>query len=200
MDSTDFFASHLTESPLVGIFRGLDLDRTLELCSRAWDNGIHLIEIPIQSREAVDCLRAAVKAGAAIGRLVGAGTVTSPERAQAAADAGAAFTVAPGIVPAVVAESERLGLPHLPGVATSSEIGLALGLGLRWQKMFPAAQLGASWLAAQHGPYPEVCFVATGGIDSYNAEEFLRSGASAVAVGNAFADHEQIERLAQLRS
>ena len=199
MDSTDFFATHLTANPVMGIFRGLDPARTLELCHRAWDSGVLLIEIPIQSPDAVDCLSAVVKAGAAIGRPVGAGTVTSLERARAAADAGAAFTVAPGIVPSVVAESQRLGLPHLPGVATSSEIGVALGLGLRWQKMFPAAQLGASWAAAQHGPYPEVRFVATGGIDSYNAEEFFRGGASGVAVGSAFADPEQIDRLAKLR-
>ena len=58
--------------------------------------------------------------------------------------------------------------------------------------MFPAAQLGAGWATAQHGPFPQAQFVATGGIHVGNAKEFFDAGVSAVAVGSAFADPEQI--------
>jgi 2-dehydro-3-deoxyphosphogluconate aldolase/(4S)-4-hydroxy-2-oxoglutarate aldolase len=197
MDSTHFFTTHLSLSPVMAIFRGLDQRTTLELCRKAW-GGMPLIEIPLQSAASLECLRAAVSAGEALGRPVGAGTITSPALAQAAADAGASFTVAPGLDTTVIEESQRLGLPHLPGVATSTEVGVALRLGLRWMKMFPAAQLGASWITAQHGPYPEVEFVATGGIDAFNAADFISAGAAAVAVGSAFSDPDQIERLASL--
>jgi 2-dehydro-3-deoxyphosphogluconate aldolase/(4S)-4-hydroxy-2-oxoglutarate aldolase len=199
MDSTDFFHAHLTSSPVMGIFRGLDTARTLALCRLAWDSGVQLIEVPVQSDESLECLKEVVAAGIALGRAVGAGTVTSPARVQAAAGAGAAFTVAPGLNSSVARESQRLGLPHLPGVATSTEIGTALDLGLVWQKVFPAAELGASWIRAQHGPFPEVRFVATGGIDADSASGFLSAGAAAVAVGSAFADPAQIDRLAALR-
>jgi 2-keto-3-deoxy-6-phosphogluconate aldolase len=37
------------------------------------------------------------------------------------------------------------------------------------------------------GPFPDVRFVATGGIDTANAPEFLAAGA-AVSLGSAFAD------------
>ncbi|MCU1586330.1 MAG: eda [Microbacteriaceae bacterium] len=198
MDSADFFANHLSPSLVMGIFRGLDQRTTLELCQKAWESGVQLIEIPLQSHSSLECLQAAVAAGEAIGKPVGAGTITTLARAQAAAVAGASFTVAPGLDVDVITESHRLGLPHLPGVATSTEIGTALRLGLRWLKMFPAAQLGASWIAAQHGPYPEVEFVATGGIDADNAPEFIAAGAAAVAVGSAFSDPGQIKRLSLL--
>lgn len=48
------------------------------------------------------------------------------------------------------------------------------------------------------GPFPEVSFVATGGIDSTNAAEFLAAGASTVAVGSALADPAQVDRLSEV--
>jgi 2-dehydro-3-deoxyphosphogluconate aldolase/(4S)-4-hydroxy-2-oxoglutarate aldolase len=198
MDTQAFFDEHLSKHPVMGIFRGLGTAATIELCEKAWDAGVQLIEVPIQTPEAVETLRQVILAGQVRGRLVGAGTVTTPEIAQMAADAGAHFTVAPDLNEAVARECDKLGLAHLPGVATSTEIGQALRLGLVWQKMFPAAQLGAAWATAQHGPFPEVKFVATGGISAANAQGFLDAGVSAVAVGSAFADPEQIKKLALL--
>lgn len=199
MDSNAFFDQHLGKHPVMGIFRGLDATTTIELCEKAWEAGVQLVEIPIQSPDAIATLRGVIGAGASGGRLVGAGSVTTPEIVRAAAEAGACFTVAPDLNESVAAECDRLGLAHLPGVATSTEIGKALGLGLVWQKMFPAAQLGADWARAQHGPFPQVKFVATGGMDAGNAQSFLDAGVRAVAVGSAFADPEQIKRLGLLR-
>jgi len=199
MDTNAFFEEHLAKHPVMGIFRGLDATTTIELCEKAWEAGVHLVEVPIQTPDAIATLRAVVVEGASRGRLVGAGTVTSPEIVRIAADAGAYFTVAPDLNESVVAECNRLGLAHLPGVATSTEIGKALALGLFWQKMFPAAQLGADWARAQHGPFPQVQFVATGGIDAGNAQSFLDAGVRAVAVGSAFANPQQIRRLSSLR-
>jgi 2-dehydro-3-deoxyphosphogluconate aldolase/(4S)-4-hydroxy-2-oxoglutarate aldolase len=65
------------------------------------------------------------------------------------------------------------GLPHLPGVATPTEVQRAPAAGFGWLKAFPAAQLGAGWITAMHGPFPEARCVATGGIDLSNAAGFL---------------------------
>ena len=110
---------------------------------------------------------------------------------EAARDAGAAFTVAPGLAPEVVAASHEAGLPHLPGVATPSEVHQALRLGLTWLKAFPAAQLGVGWADALHGPFPEARFVATGGVTPANAEQYFAGGASAASLTSALADDEQ---------
>lgn len=48
------------------------------------------------------------------------------------------------------------------------------------------------------GPFPQVQFVATGGIHAGNAQSFLDAGVRAVAVGSAFADPQEIRRLASL--
>ncbi|GHF21880.1 ketohydroxyglutarate aldolase [Amycolatopsis deserti] len=195
MDAADFFAAHLDRNPVLGIFRGLDPQTTVDMCTRAWEFGVELVEIPVQTPDAMPSLQAAVEAAAERGKSVGAGTVTTVDQLAAVREAGAEFTVAPGLHPDVVAESQRLGLPHLPGVATATEIANALALGNTWLKAFPARQLGADWITAQLAPFPSVRFVATGGIDAGNAADFLAAGCRAVAVGSALADPEALAAL-----
>jgi 2-dehydro-3-deoxyphosphogluconate aldolase / (4S)-4-hydroxy-2-oxoglutarate aldolase len=184
--------------PLMAILRGFDVARTVEVSRRAWSAGIRLVEVPIQNGTAEAALRAAVEAGAEHGAVVGAGTVTTVERVERAVRAGAGFTVAPGFSREVAEASLAAGLPHLPGVATASEIQQAEALGLGWLKAFPASDLGAGWIGAMHGPFPEARFVATGGMNLTNTMEFLTAGASAVSLGSALADPDQFARLPEL--
>ncbi|ONK15857.1 bifunctional 4-hydroxy-2-oxoglutarate aldolase/2-dehydro-3-deoxy-phosphogluconate aldolase [Streptomyces sp. MP131-18] len=195
---TDFFEQAFAAGPVMGIFRGYDVPRTVDTCERAWDLGIELVEVTVQDPTAMPSLRAAVAAGRERGRVVGAGTVTSAEQVAEVAAAGAAFTVAPGLLPEVAEACQERGLPHLPGVATATEISRARALGLHWLKAFPAAQLGAGWVRAQRGPFPDVSFVATGGLDAHSAADFLAAGCRAVAVGSALDDPEQLPLLARL--
>ncbi|MCI4065761.1 bifunctional 4-hydroxy-2-oxoglutarate aldolase/2-dehydro-3-deoxy-phosphogluconate aldolase [Micromonospora sp. R77] len=180
------------------ILRDLPPAETVRLAGRAWDLGIGVVEVPIRTPGAVTALRAAVEAGRARGRPVGAGTVRTPAQVRQAAGAGAAFTVAPGLDLAVVDAATSHGLPHLPGVATPTEAQRALDHGLRWLKAFPAVSLGPAWFRAVAGPLPELRFVATGGIDAANAGDFLAAGVRVVAVGSALSDPGQLGRLAAL--
>jgi Entner-Doudoroff aldolase len=191
-----YFDEAFAGRPVMAILRGFPVARTVELAQRAWDNGITAVEVPIQTAEAVDALAAAVAAGAERGHGVGAGTVTTVEQVRQAADAGAVFTVAPGLDERIAAASAHAGLAHLPGVATASDVQRAVGLGLHWVKAFPAAVLGTAWFGAMRGPFPQVRFVATGGMDAGNAADYLAAGASVVAVGSALEDPEQLDRLA----
>lgn len=183
---------------IMAILRGLPERETVELASRAWDLGIDLVEVPVQTPDALPALRATIAAGAERGRTVGAGTVITLEQVAAVAAAGVSFTVAPGLDPAVLAASTAAGLPHLPGIATASEIQLALRHGVTWVKAFPAIVLGPAWFKAMAGPFPQVEFVATGGLDAHVAPSFLDAGCRVVAVGSALADPAQVELLADL--
>mgnify|MGYP001367815637 CR=1 FL=1 len=180
--------------PVLLILRGLPRDLTLEYCERAWAAGIDAVEIPIQSDEAVRTLRDVSALAAGRGRVVGAGTVLTASQVRLAREAGARFTVAPGSFPDVWQECAQLGLAHLPGVATGTEIGNAMAAGHTWLKAFPARELGTGWIRAQRGPFPAARFVATGGIDSTNLADFLRAGASAVSLGSSVADPQDLVR------
>jgi 2-dehydro-3-deoxyphosphogluconate aldolase / (4S)-4-hydroxy-2-oxoglutarate aldolase len=106
--------------------------------------------------------------------LVGAGTLLTIEQVEAAAKAGASFAVTPGFSPRVVDACIARGLPVVPGVNSPSQVELGLERGIKLLKFFPAeVSGGVKMLKALHGPYGEVSFVPTGGIDESNLASYL---------------------------
>ncbi len=194
----DFFDELFAGQRLLAILRGFDPARTVELAERAWELGITAVEVPVEVPEQVRSLRAAVTAARAHGHGVGAGTVYTTSQVDAVVEAGAAFTVAPGHDPEVAAYSRLAGLPHLPGVASPTEVQAALRAGHKWLKVFPASELGAGYIRALRGPFPHVRIVATGGVHAGNARDFLSAGADVVALGSALADPAQLTEVSAL--
>jgi 2-dehydro-3-deoxyphosphogluconate aldolase / (4S)-4-hydroxy-2-oxoglutarate aldolase len=184
--------------PIMAILRGFAPEETVRLAHIAWDLGIDTVEIPIGRPEHVAILAATVSAGKAIGKQVGAGTVITAEQVDAARRAGATYTVAPSLDLDVLRASETAGMPHLPGIATPTELRQALRAGCTWVKAFPASSLGPSWFRDIKGPFPDVRLVATGGLTAQTAGAFLDAGASVAAVGSALADPSQLPALSAL--
>jgi len=136
------------------------------------EGGLPVAEITFRTPAAEASIRALAKRGDV---LVGAGTVLSTEQADRAIDAGARFIVAPGTNPAVVEHVSMRGVAMCPGVATPSEIELAMSLDIMTMKFFPAETLGGvAMLKALAGPYPDVRFVPTGGITPELLPEYLK--------------------------
>lgn len=134
--------------------------------------GLPCAEITFRTAAAADAIRA-LRAGCP-DLLVGAGTVLTVEQAEAAVEAGAAFLVAPGSNPEVIAAARRLGTPMVPGVCTPSEIERALASGLDVLKFFPAEVCGGvAFLKAVAPVYPRVRYIPTGGIGPANLPAYL---------------------------
>ncbi|WP_246407238.1 bifunctional 4-hydroxy-2-oxoglutarate aldolase/2-dehydro-3-deoxy-phosphogluconate aldolase [Nocardiopsis aegyptia] len=166
------------------ILRGASPDDAVAAARQAWSAGVRLVEVTLESESGLSALEAVVRA--AEGRFdVGAGTLTTPERLRRAVDAGARFGVAPGLDADTVAAAERLGVPFLPGIATPTEAGQAVRLGVTAVKAFPASILGPAWISAIAGPFPELRVVATGGVNARSAPDYLRAGALGVGVGRS---------------
>jgi len=195
---SDFFDTVLAGQPVMAILRGRSPEHTVTVAARAWDLGIELVEVPVQTPDALPSLVAAVRAGERRGKLVGAGTVVTVRQLQQVAAAGARFAVAPGLDLAMVEAASTAAMPYLPGVATPTEVQTAANAGLRHLKAFPASLLGPGWFRAMAGPFPGVRFVATGGIDADNAGRYLDAGAVCVGVGSALEDERQLSLLAEL--
>lgn len=124
--------------------------------------GLPIAEVTFRTPAAEQAVRLLAKRG---DLLVGAGTILTTEQADRAIDAGAQFLVAPGTNPAVVEHVVMRGVPMMPGIATPSEIELAMSLGAAALKFFPAETMGGvAALKAFGGPYPDARFVPTGGI------------------------------------
>ena len=128
------------------------------------------------------------------GVLVGAGTVLSVQQARDAAGAGAGFAVSPGLDPEVVKCCRDMGMTIIPGVATPTEIALAMSLGLDTVKLFPAKFLGgAAYIKALSGPYKGVRFMPTGGINAENVREYLALDCVLACGGSWMAGEKLVE-------
>ncbi len=106
--------------------------------------------------------------------LVGAGTVLTVQQAEQATRAGAHYIVSPGFDATIVDWCLERNIPMLPGVATPTEIMMAHARGVTLLKFFPAEELGGvRMLKALSGPFPDVRFIPTGGINATNLPEYL---------------------------
>ena len=118
--------------------------------------------------------------------IVGAGTVVNVQQVHDAVEAGAKFVVSPGSDPEVIAEAQKLGIGVVPGVVTPSEVMMGLKLGLKVFKFFPAESYGGlKTIKALCGPFPQIKFLPTGGINQANAAEYFKNP-KIVAVGGSW--------------
>ncbi len=118
--------------------------------------------------------------------IVGAGTVINVEQLHDAIEAGAKFIVSPGSDEAVIAEAVKLNVPITPGVVTPSEIMLGLKYGIRVFKFFPAESFGGlKTIKALSGPFPQIKFIPTGGVNQANAADYFKNP-KILAVGGSW--------------
>lgn len=149
------------------------IEQALPLAEALYKGGIDVFEITLRS----DC---ALEAIALIKKempqcLVGAGTVLNPGQFQQAVDAGSDFVLTPGLTEALLKKSQEVDVPLIPGVASAGDVMLALSYGIDCMKLFPATVVGGEgMLKALSGPFPEVTFCPTGGINPENYQSFLQ--------------------------
>ncbi len=174
----------LSLAGLVPVIKVEDAQDAVPLCKALADGGLPVAEITFRSAAAEEAIRLVHEALPQV--ILGAGTVLTTEQADRAVAAGAAYIVSPGINPQVVAHCQKIGVPILPGCANPSDIEVALSLGLKTVKFFPAEALGGlNLIKAMSAPYGSVNFVPTGGISEKNLVEYL-SFPKVVACGGSW--------------
>lgn len=148
------------------------------------DGGINCAEITFRTACAAEAIAIGVKEFPDMN--IGAGTVINLEQAQKAVDSGAKFLVSPGLSEEVAKFASKKNIPYFPGCVTPTEIMQALKLGISVVKFFPANVYGGlKAIKALSGPFPQVKFIPTGGVDLDNLSEFL-SFDKIYAVGGSF--------------
>ncbi len=155
----------------VAVLNGLE--ETKETLSVLSSGGIGAIEITYRTAYAGEAIKYASENYPDI--LTGAGTVTTKEQAKDAIKNGAKFIVGPGFSSKVAKVCKKKGVLYIPGVVTPSEIIMAKDMGLNVLKFFPFSNFGGEkTVKALGGPFPDVKFMLTGGIDGSNFTEFLK--------------------------
>jgi 2-dehydro-3-deoxyphosphogluconate aldolase / (4S)-4-hydroxy-2-oxoglutarate aldolase len=173
----------MRDAPVIPVIVLNDVAHAVPMARALVAGGIRMLEVTLRTPQALACMEAIAREVPEA--VVGAGTVRSAADAQAAARAGARFAVSPGFTPAVGRACRDLNLPLLPGVATGSEIMMAQEEGFNALKFFPAVQAGGlAMLKAWQGPFGDVVFCPTGGIQPSNAADFLALGNVACVGGS----------------
>lgn len=149
-----------------------DVQKTESVLASLREGGINCAEITFRTAFAAEAISLATKLFPDMN--VGAGTVINEKQAKAAVKAGAKFIVSPGLSKGVAKVCRKNNLPYYPGCVTPTEIMAALELGINVIKFFPANVYGGlKALKALAGPFPQVKFIPTGGVDLSNLKEFL---------------------------
>ncbi len=155
--------------------------------------GVRVLEVTLRTPAGLAGIEAIARAVPEA--VVGAGTIRSAADARAAKDAGSVFGVSPGYTAAVGAACRDIGLPLLPGVASSSEVMAAMADGLNFLKFFPATAAGGiPMLKALAGPFPDIAFCPTGGITPETAPQFLALPNVKVCGGSWLTPADALER------
>jgi 2-dehydro-3-deoxyphosphogluconate aldolase/(4S)-4-hydroxy-2-oxoglutarate aldolase len=165
-------------------------ESALPLGSALIAGGLPVAEVTFRTKAAAESILALRKAYPEL--ITGAGTVLTVEQVEAAVTAGASYIVTPGFNPRIVDFCISRDIPIVPGVNSPSQIEQGLERGLRLLKFFPAeASGGVKMLKALHGPYAEVSFIPTGGVDTGNLESYLKLSYIA-AIGGTWMVHENL--------
>ena len=149
-----------------------DISTAPDLAEALCAGGASVLEITLRTPAAFEIMEA-IKSKVPQAH-VGAGTVNTKDQIKRCQELDLAFMVSPGLHTPLAEAALDSGIPYLPGVATASDMLGAIDLGLDTLKSFPAtAAGGSSMLKALGGPYGDIRFCPTGGINSDNCEEFL---------------------------
>jgi 2-dehydro-3-deoxyphosphogluconate aldolase/(4S)-4-hydroxy-2-oxoglutarate aldolase len=147
--------------------------------------GVTVVEVTMTVPGAIDLLNELRKAYSPRDLLLGSGTVTTAEQAQATIDAGAEFVVSPSLHPDVIRVTKTNKKVSCPGALTPTEAITAWNAGADYVKIFPCSAVGgASYLKALLAPFPHLKLIPTGGVTLQTAESFIKAGARALGVGS----------------
>lgn len=153
---------------------------------------IEIVEVAFRSNLAVKAIE---EYSTIEGVIIGAGTVRSVEEAEQAVEAGAQFLVSPGYDSDVVNFAINNDIPITPGVLTPTEIQKGISeANLSIFKLFPAELIGGlSAVKALSGPFYDIQFLPTGGVNEDNFEEFLAND-HIIAVGGSFIMNDKVTK------
>ena len=177
---------HIRSMGVVPVIAVENPEAALPLADALIEGGLPIAEITFRTIAAAAVIEKIVASRPEF--LLGAGTILTSEDLKRAAECGAAFGVAPGLNPKVVAEAVKLSFPFSPGVMTPSDIEGALSFGIKVLKFFPAdAAGGVKMLSSISAPYAhlDVKFIPTGGINQDNMKIYLEHK-NVLAVGGTW--------------
>lgn len=169
---------------IIPVLRARNAEQAHAVVQAMLAGGVTVVEVTMTVPGAVDLLRE-LKNEYGAKLLLGSGTVTTGDQAEANIEAGAEFVVSPSFHPDVIAVTKAHKKLSIPGALTPTEVITAWNAGADYVKIFPCSAMGgASYLKSLLAPFPHLKLIPTGGVTHHTAASFLEAGARALGVGS----------------
>jgi len=165
------------------------LEKVVEAISKG---GVRCIEITMTIPDAVEVI-CSLAGTLPADIILGAGTVTDTQTAEAVIKAGAQFVVSPIFSRKIINVCKDADVVCMPGCYTPTEIFSAWTAGADVVKVFPATSLGPKYFKDIAVPFPHIKMMPTGGVTIDNVGEWIAAGAVAVGIGSDLLDKKSIE-------
>jgi 2-dehydro-3-deoxyphosphogluconate aldolase/(4S)-4-hydroxy-2-oxoglutarate aldolase len=177
-------AKLLALAPVIPVITIDDAAQAVPLARALVAGGLRVVEITLRTSAAIEAAHAIITE--VPDAIVGIGTVLTPDDYERAAKLGAAFAISPGMSINLLDAAKAGELPFAPGIQTASDLMACVTRGFELVKFFPAVPAGGlAALDALSGPFPNVRFCPTGGINAGNAAQWL-AHKKVVAIGGSW--------------
>jgi 2-dehydro-3-deoxyphosphogluconate aldolase/(4S)-4-hydroxy-2-oxoglutarate aldolase len=161
---------------------------TLDILKSLYKAGIRAVEYTSRGESALSNFKKMIEIRNAEmpEMLLGIGTIKNLQQAEEYYKVGADFFISPGFVAEVAAFLIPKDVLYSPGCMTPTEIITAEAAGVTFVKLFPGNALGAGFMSAIKGVFPNLKFMPTGGVDTTkeSIESWFKAGVSAVGMGS----------------
>lgn len=188
----------ILDEKIIAIVRGVEVEKAVKAAEALCEGGIHLVEITFNQKDPASWCKTAeairqIREKLGDKMMVGAGTVTTPELVEMAAEAGALYIISPDTDVAVIRKTRELGLVSLPGAYTATEAKQAHVAGADFVKLFPCIEGAPAYLKALCAPFNHIRFLAVGGVNADNCAQFMKAGAVGVGVGGSLVNKKWVD-------
>lgn len=184
----DLFRKH----KICAILRNIPLEKTIDYATAAFNGGIRLFEVAMNSRNAEKQIQILVnKFGDSA--LIGAGTVINQELCHRAKEAGAQFFLTPSVVIDTLEFCSSNNIKLLPGVLTPTDISICLNYGYDTFKLFPVRDMPKNYINSLLGPFDNTKYVAVGGVNRNNISDYLNRGFIGAGIGGSLISKNLID-------
>ncbi len=186
-----FSEKQFKKSPIVAILRGIaSTEKTLKIAETYLIAGFSTIEITMNTKNVLKKINALQKYFPELN--IGAGTVCTPEDYKKATENGAQFIVTPIINEEIIKNAVLQNIPVFPGAYTPTEIYNAWSLGATAVKVFPATQLGPTYIKDVLAPLDNLKLIPTGGVSLQNIKSFFKAGSYGVGMGGNLINKQDV--------